>query len=267
MRATLGRWARAASGSAVLMLALGWPCASPAAERRRTALEYGFGFGAIQVRDDLLRPLRWTGGAGGVALGLDVERAKWWYRVDAELGVGILWNRYGHQGALFTHGLRTALTHRVRRTRAVELWAGAAYRYESLDAYFFDWDDSFLYWLTTHSLAPAVTVATRRLPKTELWATVDMPLVGLLSRPSPDHWYKVDPLPYFERWPALVNERLRWFGPGDAFAPTVSVRADRSLGPRLGVRAGLELTYRRAREPRGYSALGQKLLLELRHAF
>jgi len=234
---------------------------------RRTTFDYGLGIGVLQLRDDVLRPLRWTGVVGSVALALDVERPGWLHGADAELGFGVLWNRYGHQGMVITQGAHYALGREVHATGRVKLFVGAAYRYESLDAYYFDWDDSFLYWFTTHSLAPAVAFETEPSQKTRLFASFELPLFGLLSRAKSTHAYKVDPLPYLWRWPGLANGRLVPVGPSDLFAPTLVLLLDRQLGAHLGLRLRLDVSYRRALEPRGYYALGERALAELRHVF
>jgi hypothetical protein len=235
--------------------------------RTRTSIDYGVFAGMLQVRDDVLRPLRWTGVVSGLALGLDVETRRFVHRLDLDLGMGRLWNRYGHGGLVIAQGLHYALGAQAFATRRVSMFALLAYRYESLDAYYFDWDDSFLYWFTLHSLAPGVGFETRLSRSASLLTTIELPVVALMSRPPTERWYKVDPLPYLTRWPELANRGLEVAGPSDVFAPTLRARLDKAYGRHFGARVTLEVAYRRALEPRGYFALSERLVGELRHEF
>lgn len=233
----------------------------------RVTLDYGLGIDAVQTRDDLLRPLRWSGTGGALQLGLDVETRSVVHAADASFGADALWNRYGHQGVVLNQGLHYAILARVRRTRPVGLLVGVAYRYESLAAYYFDWDDSFLYWLTTHTLAPAVEFDARPFHATTVWLRIELPMLGIQSRPPVERVYKLDPIPYFDHYLGLTHRAPRVVGPTQLFAPTLSARLDRSLGRHLGLRAGVDVWYRRALEPRSYYALGERIVVELRHAF
>lgn len=265
------------AGRTLALLTFAWALALPGAagaaasdrsrEGARAALDYGPGLGTLELRDDLLRPLRWVGVHASLTAGLDVETRRFAHRVDVDLGFAHLWNRYGHGGLAITQGVHYALVGEVFRRRKLRILAGGSYRYESLDAFYYDWDDSFLYWFTTHSLAPSVAFEHRLTHTLTLLTTVELPLVALMARPEAIRQYKVDPMPYLGRWPELTHRGLRLVGPGDLYAPTLRARLDKAYGRHFGLRATLDLAYRRALEPRGYRALAQRVVLELRHAF
>ncbi len=126
----------------------------------KTTLDYGLALGALQVRDDLLRPLRWSGGQGAIVVGLEVDRGPLLHRAGIEVGAGILRDRYGDGGMVVTQSAHYACLARLRSGRRVQVLVGATYRYESIDAYYYDWDDSFLYWMTSHALSTTTHAST-----------------------------------------------------------------------------------------------------------
>jgi hypothetical protein len=227
--------------------------ASPPNDRPATqaALDYGLGLGTLQLRDDLLRPLRWTGGQGALVVGLEVDTGRLLHRAGIEV----------------TQSVHYACLLRLRAGRRVQVLVGATYRYESIDAYYYDWDDSFLYWMTSHSLAPTVALEMHPWQGRTLRVSFELPALALLSRPASERIYKVDPMPYVYRWPALTHQNLRWVGPTDLFAPTLTATYDRQVGRHFGMRLGFDLYFRRTNEPRPFYALGETVRLEFRHVF
>jgi len=259
-------------GAAVVAVASGlWvslaspPCRGD--ERREIAFDYGLALELLQVRDDLLRPLRWTGGTLGIALGLDAIRPDGRHRADLGLAFGVLWNRFGHQGAVVQQDLHYAYVHRVARGRPFDVLVGGAYRYQSIDAVYVDWDDSFMYWFTMHTLAPAVAFETSLSATSELVATVEIPMVGFVSRPPEERIYKVDPLSQPLRWPKLTHAEPMLTGPTNLFAPTLSASYVHRYGEHFGLRVAAEIFYRDTLEPKIFRALGERVAVELRHAF
>lgn len=234
-------------------------------DARHVRLRHRCGRGADPGRPPAT--LRWTGVGPGLRLGLDVDARTLVHDAGVTVGAAALWNRFDDMGILFSQGLHYALLARVRRQHPVGVLAGVIYRYESLDGYYADWDDSFLYWFSTHTLAPAVAFEVAPSSVTRFWARIEIPVVGLLSRPPEERVYKVDPIPYFGRYPELTNRHPVLVGPTDLFAPTLSARSDHFFGRHFGLRLGVDLWYRRALDPRDFFALGERLLVELRHAF
>lgn len=252
--------------AAGLLVAL--PCGTSRGDgRREVAFDYGLSVELLQIRDDLLRPLRWTGGTLGVGLGLDVIRPDGRHRADLGLAFGMLWNRFGHQGAVLQQDLHYAYVHRVARGRPFDVLVGAAYRYQSIDAVYVDWDDSFMYWLTMHTLAPAVAFETTLSASSDLVTTIELPMVGIVSRPPEERIYKVDPLSQPLRWPKLTHADAQLTGPTDLFAPTLSAAYVKRYGRHFGLRVAADVFYRHAREPKTFLALGERVAVELRHAF
>jgi hypothetical protein len=238
-----------------------------ASEDRATVLDYGLALGALQLRDDLLRPLRWIGGQGVLVVGLEVDTGQWLHRAGIELGAGILRDRYGDGGMVITQGAHYACLARLRADRRLRVLVGATYRYESIDAYYYDWDDSFLYWMTSHSIAPTAVLEMHPWHGRILRVSFELPVLGLLSRPDAERIYKVDPMPYVYHWPALTHRNPSWAGPTDLFAPTMTATYDRQFGPHFGMRFGLDVFFRRTSEPRPFYALAETVRVELRHVF
>lgn len=235
--------------------------------RREVAFDYGLRPELIQIRDDTLRPLRWTGGTLGLVLGLDVYRASGRHRADVDLAFGPVFNRYGHVGVVFEQGLHYAYVHRVAQGRPFDVLVGGAYRYHSLDAVYADWDDSFMYWFTMHTLAPAVAFEARPSPLSDVLVSIELPLVGIVSRPPEERIYKVDPMNQPWRWFELTHQDSELAGPTDLFAPTLSAAYVKRWGPHFGLRLAAEAYYRHYLDPKPFHALAERVSVELRHAF
>ncbi len=237
------------------------------AERSRLLPNYRLGAWLgpdhLQLREDLLRPWVWSG--GGVQLGFNLVRSSAEARqsLDLLLGADVVSNRYDHLGAAIAYGASVASLHRVLSRGSLGLWLGGTYRFETLVAYYAQWDDSFMYWLTSHSIAPTWGLSAAPLRGWELLATVEIPLVGVLSRPPTARDNKADPLTYPQHWPAYTHRELRWSHPGNWFAPTAALTLSReSRGPwTWSLRASA--SYRFSPIPRGVWALRNTLSVEL----
>ena len=164
-------------------------------------------------------------------------------------------------------GAHYAYLHALTRGRPVEVLVGGAYRWETFVGYYADWDDSFMYWTTTHTLAPAVAFRAQTAPGRELSVLVEVPWVGILSRPDVYRDYKVDPLTYPRRWISRTHQNPRGAGPLNLYAPWVSARYLTTWSKHWGMLYTLSMAYRRTPRPRTFTLLSQTLAVEVRRVF
>ena len=146
-------------------------------------------------------------------------------------------------------------------------WYQRCYRRMLIDMHIADWDDSFLYWLTSHTLAPAVGFEVLPSARSRLLVSVEIPLVGVMSRSPEERTDKVDPLTTPLRWTTRAHSDARWAGPADLYAPSVSAAYSRSFGKHWGMNLVFDLFYRHTPEPKTFLALGQRLTYQMRYVF
>lgn len=186
---------------------------------------------------------------------------------DFELAGGLVRNRFGHHGLPLSWGLHYAYLHSVAPTRPFEVMVGGAYRWETFIGYYADWDDSFMYWLTTHTVAPSVAFRSQLSPGREFMVLMEIPVAGVLSRPEVYRDNKVDPLTYPSRWVPYTHRNIRGAGPLNLYAPWLSARYATMWSSNWGMLYTLTLAYRRTPRPRTFTLLTQTLSFEVRRVF
>ena len=221
----------------------------------------------VQVRDDALRPVRWIGGQVALVGGTEFDVDAATHMADFDLGFGIVKNRFGHSGVPLDWGVHYAYLHSVARAGGTEVLVGGAYRWETFVAYYADWDDSFMYWLTTHTLAPSVAFRRRLSRGRELLFAAEIPLFGLLSRPEAYRDNKVDPLTYPSRWIGFTHRNARGAGPLNLYAPWFLARYASMWSSHWGMVYALSVAYRHTPRPRTFSLLTETLSVEVRRVF
>ncbi len=167
-------------------------------------------------------------------------------QAGGQLGLAPLWNRLGHLGAALNAGARYRQLYEVATFGdAGMLGFGGMVGWQTEPMWFAQWDDSYLYWVTTLTLAPSIQVAWLPSPDRELGVILDWPVFGGVSRPPRERTRKIDPLDRpFEMLP-LLHQDLRWFGPSELVSPTltVSYRMQNPSGPSWRLALELGSTY------------------------
>lgn len=241
--------------------------AAGAAEEARTSVQLGLAPRVVQVRDDALRPVRWIGGQGALVGGAEFDRGAATHMADFELGAGIVKNRFGHLGIPVSYGLHYAYLYSMAQAGGTQVLVGGAYRWETFVAYYADWDDSFMYWLTTHTLAPSVAFRRTPSPGRELLFAVEIPFFGVLSRPTAYRDNKVDPLTYPSRWIGYTHRNARGMGPLNLYAPWFLARYATMWSANWGMLFSLTVAYRRTPRPRTFTLLTETVSVEVRRVF
>jgi hypothetical protein len=237
------------------------PSDSLAAREGRAAWRLAVGPNAalLQLRDDLLAPLRYTGPALGGRVVLERTTSGSEQRAELRLGAGIGFNRMGHgAGALPWGGSLTALRRAASsRTGERELRLGAALLAHVDAVYFYDWDDAHLYWMTSYAAGPLLSLRRiRGERKTEL--ALALPVVGVVARPPEVRYGKVDDLVFVSTWLTLPHRGFR------AATWPALLLADARLAHDLSRKTRLryDLSFRTTSRPRRAAVLAHEVGVE-----
>ena len=229
-------------------------------------LGWRLGAGFVQLREELLAPLRWNGIDG--SLGLEYSYQDRGHRHAVSLGVslGYAENRFGDPAVdLLLEGDYTYQARLARFHGVGALWLGATLRYTMDWQYYLSWDQEHLYWLTTWDLGPSVAWEPACRNRHRLWFEFDFPLLALASRPPRHRDYKIGALDDAAYHFQKTNEQLTLAGPDRYNA--LRFKADYlyrvSAKTAIGVR--YELSYRSDREPAGYQRLAHTVYLRAVH--
>ena len=175
-------------------------CPQPAESKTDTrGRKNAFGIGPrvsyVQVRDDIVVPLRFSG--PGLSLLLFYERRGLVHQheVHARLGLALLRDRYGFSGALLSSSVGYRYLHSLsNNTFGGKIFLGGKLNWSLNDEFFYDWDEEHLYWLTAIELGPALRYSRSIKNQRQIHVTLCFPIVAMISRPPLYRYYKTDDL-------------------------------------------------------------------------
>lgn len=234
----------------------------------------------LQLRDDLLAPLRYTGPALGGRLFLERATAAGEERLDLRVGAGIGFNRMGHGAAALPWGASVAVLRRVagstevaassaaarattarnateRAATARQLLLGAVLLVQADAVYFYDWDDAHLYWMTSYAVGPALAYRLRRGGKMTSFALA-LPVFGVVARPPEVRYDKVDDLIFVRTWFTLPHRGARMATWPELFLVDAHLAHDLTRRARLRY----DLSFRTTSLPRRAVALAHEVGVE-----
>lgn len=243
--------------------------ARPAPEPpRKNRLEIGLGVVSLQLRDDVLAPLRWTGWGGELALAYERIWESGLLRVSGALPVAIVENRYGYEGAAVSPELGVQYTHAVARLPgASRLALGGRLRGRMLAQFYYDWDEEHLYWLTTYDISPMARFEKAFGERHAISAEAGIPLFALVSRPPVIRYYKIDSFPHAGPLIAKVHEKMRPASLDSYVAPDLKLAYVYRASRAVRIRAAYTLSYAREKDPEPFQALAQTLSAHVVIAF
>lgn len=232
-----------AVGLAALLVLGGAPADARSLDQDHHWLSGGAVLSVVRGRDDLLVPLVWQGPGTGLSVHYERKDGGFRHQAGGQLGVAALWNRFGHMGAALNAETRYRQLYEVARLGPTgTLAVGGRLSWQTEPLYLAQWDDSYLYWQTAIALAPSVQYVWLLTPSNELGLTLDWPLLGAASRPPGERTQKIDPLTHPLDLLPRLHQDLRWVGPADWVAPTLTVawRQQNPAGPswRLALELG-----------------------------
>lgn len=166
------------------------------AEARHT-LVAGVGLRGDAVREDLLVPLTFSGPGLRLMLGYRGLVGPGLLAISGDVGMSMLWNRYGHTGATLDHNVDAAWTLRVLRAMGWHLALGPQIALDSRFNYIFSWDDAHAYWLGSQWLGPAFRAEGRLSERWRWEARASFALLGFEGRPPTYRYHKQEIRPSF----------------------------------------------------------------------
>jgi hypothetical protein len=152
----------------------------------------GVGLRGDAVREDLLVPLTFSGPGLRVMLAYRGLVGRGVLAVSGDVGLSVLWNRYGHMGASLDHNLDAAWTWRVFRALGWHLELGPEIALDSRLNYIVSWDDAHAYWLGSQWLGPAFRALGRLRERWRWEARATFALLGFEGRPPAYRYRKID---------------------------------------------------------------------------
>lgn len=193
----------------------------------------------LQTRDDLLVPLRWQGAGIGPTLAIESRQSAHWWRLEGELTLSGIANRFGHLGAALSAQGRFCNLWPIASVGDTRFHLGGGWGGDSLILAPLQWDDSYLYWLTGHAVAAAAAWVMPLSAADELAVTLDWPLLAIVSRPPAVREHKIDPMTQPWAYLPLAHTGLQVMGPHQYVAPHLGVAWEHRLSDRKAVRLSL----------------------------
>jgi hypothetical protein len=158
--------------------------------------DFGFTFGLneYQVKENVLNNIRHRGMMP--MLGFSYEKSKPYSKQKAELFliVNTLKSRYDPDRSSIL--INPAITYRfARKVRDLgnhsRLYLGGIGGLNSHSAFYDNWDDSHIYWLTSYNLGIDAMLTYQRSAKGYFYIELHIPVIALISRPPDRFLYKV----------------------------------------------------------------------------
>ncbi|UCD63968.1 MAG: hypothetical protein JSW34_00645 [Candidatus Zixiibacteriota bacterium] len=146
-------------------------------------------------REDLVVPISFDGPVFSLGAGYTVRTVRSCLRLRLLASAALLENRFSHEAYAVALELRPSWTKLVwSGPLDRQFWCGIALPLQMRNLFMDTWDDAHLYWLTTHSLA-AVGEYHTRLPYLGYSVVrLDLPIMGLVSRPPDSRYQQQEPL-------------------------------------------------------------------------
>jgi len=179
------------------------------------ARKNSFGIGPrasfVQVRDDIVVPLRFSGPGLSLLLSYKRNGAVHQHEVNGRLGLAFLRDRYGFSGALLSSAVSYQYLYgRSKNNVGGKIFPGGQLKWFLNDEFFYDWDAEHLYWLTTIDLGPVLRYSRVIKKDRRFHATLYLPVVAVISRPPLYRYYKTDELTKLGFWFSKPHEDLHF---------------------------------------------------------
>lgn len=108
-----------------------------------------------QVKDEIVTPLRWDGFGLILDFSYGIFADKSLHQFDIRIPVAFPQNRYDHKAAIAEINLDYGLLGKIGgRESAGQTHFGAKIDWSYNFQYYYNWDDSHMYWLNAYELGP-----------------------------------------------------------------------------------------------------------------
>lgn len=178
---------------------------------RKNVFSIGPSISYMQVRDDLIVPLRFSGPHLSLLLsyawqGFDNQQA-----VEAKIGTAPLFDRYGFLSIALSFKANYCYQQRIMHdTLGNDIFLGGLFNWSLNDEFSPDWDEEHLYWFTAIDLGPAGTYIHRFQNNQRLDVSIVLPLIAMVSRPPLYHYNKIDELTHIGYLFSRPHEKLHF---------------------------------------------------------
>ncbi len=235
---------------------------------RANRLGLAVGLLHLQIRDDIIAPMRWSGLGASITLSYDRDRESSRTRMHLKFPVSFFTNRYGHEGAATGYALGYRYVRRVPEFGiAGTSFVGGAFLWNVDLQYYYDWDEEHLYWLTALDLALVFQHEVLLKPRNRLVFRFTFPLISLVSRPPDHRYYKSDNLDSFGLYFSKPYEGIHLTSLNEHLSMTLSLHYTFPLTRSWGFGTDYELGYRRFTDPETIQILSNTLSGRLTREF
>lgn len=239
---------------------------APTARAADHDLAFGVGVVHQQLREELIRPLRWDGPGGALEVVWGVRGAHHRIETEFRLPLSVVHNRYDHDGAALGLRLASGITWDALPLAQGVVSFGGALKGEEALFYSWDWDEEHLFWLTSWEIGPLAAWERPLAASQSLRLSLFVPVAALVSRPPIERFEKIDDLmnPGFYFSKPHSNLSLTSLHEHQAVQATATWAW--SFSPSWELVIGLEWAYTRHTEPVPVERIALTLLPLVRHA-
>ncbi len=159
---------------------------SSGGEKRSLPSGHSLGYEAhlevLQLREDLLVPMRFTGPQLGLSLDWFYHARNFWFWLNIGAAFAYLQERLENPAMALSTWARLAMVFRVHESSKNEWDLGASWRSRVTAAMLVSWDDAHIYALASHMLGPVARFQWTGLGRTDILIELTLPLLGFVGR-------------------------------------------------------------------------------------
>lgn len=147
-----------------------------------------------QVRDKVLNNIRHRGIFPSLGFSYEWIRAVKRQRIELYLIFNMLKSRYDpdHNTFIINPSLNYSYVRKVKEINPkIDLLIGGITGLHSHQAYFGNWDDSHIYWLTYYYIGFDGVLTYQKSQKSSFYFEIEIPILALVSRPPERFLYKI----------------------------------------------------------------------------
>ncbi len=149
---------------------------------RGHSIGYNVHLDVLQLREDLLVPIRFTGPQLGLSPDWIYRGQNFWFWLNIGVAFAYLEERFDNPAMALSTWARTAIAFRVHGSPATKWELGALWRSRITDAMLISWDDAHVYALASHVIGPIARFRWTGFRRTDVIIELTLPLVGLVGR-------------------------------------------------------------------------------------
>ena len=222
----------------------------------------------MQLHDDIVRGLRWSGFGAGLRLSLVRDGAEDLHLVGFRFPFAFVSNRYDHGGYAWDVQLDYGYARRVAELgHGVQLAVGGSVRWDWAVQYYEDFDEEHLYWMNAYELGPLAVLSYEPWPAHRLGLAVDTSLLTWVSRPPERRYYKIDRLTHVDFFFEKTHEDMRFTSLHRHIPVHLRLSHVWKVGPRARLTAGLATDFVYEGRPRTFLMLVHLLGVGYAYAF